>query len=50
MVGDKLAGNQKDQHRLQRNIAKKKIKRVNMKICFLKSVRIGRQRRDFMAL
>lgn len=23
MVGDKLAGNQKDQHRLQRNIAKK---------------------------
>lgn len=27
MVGDKLAGNQKDQHRLQRNIAKKKNKK-----------------------
>lgn len=32
MVGDKLAGNQKEQHRFQRDIAKKKKKkRVHIK-------------------
>lgn len=48
MVGDKLAGNQKDQHWLERNIAKKKI--VKIKRCFLKSIRSDSHRKESTGL
>lgn len=38
MVGDKLAGNQKEQHRFQRDIAKKKKKKSTHKKIFVLSL------------
>ena len=47
MIGDKLSGNQKHQHRLERTTAKKIMK---IKRCFLKSVRNDSHRKESTGL